>query len=164
MSSEISPIETGQTDLTDRVCDRVLEILEYKNENPEKEWSKNPELVYMDVESADGKQDTISIKKFNISNYPGIKEETRPGLFITLFYIPYQISLKQLSRTKLKDCEPYNVTISEGEETKIIRGLYGRITSTESETKKASPDEVQESLDRLSIILTPTEKRVVLGK
>jgi len=164
MSSELSPIETGQTDLTDRVCDRVLEILKYKNENPEEEWSEIPELVYMDIESPDGTLDTISIKKFIIFNYENRIDETKSGLEIELYYIPSKISLRRLSRIKPLDCEINAFKMPEGEKTKIIRELYGRIPGTTWVMPELSEEEKQEFFDGLSTILTPKEMRVLRRK
>jgi len=142
-------IETGPKDLTDSVCDRVIEILKYKNENPDKEWSEIPELVYMNVQSEDGSENTISIKKFSISSYENHIDKSKSGLNIELYYVPSKISLKELSEVEPLHCEITNFIISEAHKTKVIRELYVGISCTYFVIEKPTEEEVQEFLQRL---------------
>jgi hypothetical protein len=159
MSSEIltNNIETNQQELNNKIYDRVVEILQYRQENPKKDfnaWNKEEDLIYLNIES-EKEEDTIT----DISICQLGKTD---DLHVSIGYILSKIPVKALKRVEPEDYKNYSFNLTDPEKKQTIRDLKGVTPGmaifnvpepTEEELKKFCQD--------IAVILTPHEKRIL---
>ena len=142
MSLEIPNSESDRKDLCSKIYERVIQILEYQNENPQKDWKDNPELVYIDLQ--DNKEEYM-VRKIDLEN-----NEDEGGINMTLFYISSEVPFMNLKRIQLADCQLYSFKISDKEKEKRVRELISPITITTYEYKEPDSREVAKILRKSS--------------
>lgn len=109
------------------VYDRLIEILEFKDEYPNLNWIYFPELVHMDI---DDSGQISSIKGFTIFNR-GVSD----GLGVNIYYIPAELEPAIVKKISIWECECFSFDITDKQQEAKIRELYRPILKTGSDSK-----------------------------
>jgi len=141
MSSEIPSIEGPSNDSI--LYNRVIEILKYEQAFPEYDWRKDEEeLIFLEI---DGREEIIKdVFIANLTNTDELK------IFVTF-----------LKRPNLEPCDSCSLKITDPDKIQRIRDLYEPITASTSNSGEPTLEEVEEIKARLSLTLTPDQKRIL---
>jgi hypothetical protein len=155
----INTTETEQQELNNRLYDRVVEILQYRQENPKEDfnaWEEEEDLIYLNIES-ENEEDTIT----DISICQLGKTD---DLHVTVGYILSKIPIRALKRVELEDYKNYSFNLTDPEKKQTIRALNGVTPGMATfgvNVEEPTEEELKKFCQNIAVILTPSEKRLL---